>query len=135
MTNDEKNCISAGLLVFATATEMIMRFWLLMEKHVLTGQSKQLFNEMQHGIKHAQVYYSRFLEKYEDNLIDMDNDYARVEAIRRNAAFMVRTYLTTLNLNNNGIEDEQIEAMLNEALPEEAQLAISQEVINRFVIR
>lgn len=137
MTNEEKNAISAGLLVFAAATEMMMRNWLLMEKHVLTGESKQIFNEMQHGIRHAQVYYSRFMDRYENSLMDMDKDYKRVEEIRKNAAFIARLYLITLNLNNNGYPDENIEKALNDLLDREEnpEMFVGKDVIDKFRIR
>lgn len=134
---DEKNAISSGLLTMATATEMMMRFWCLMEGHTLVGPSKHLFNEMQHGIKHAMVYYQKFMEQYENTLIDMDKDMGRVEDIRKNGAFIARTYLHTLNLNNNGYPDENIEKALTDILAreEKPEIFVRPEVIDQFRIR
>lgn len=137
LSDDERNAISSGLLSFATATEMTMRFWCLMEGHTLTGESKHMFNEMQHGIKHAMIYYQKFMERYEKALLDMDNDMTRIEQLRQQGAFLARLYFHTLNLNNNGYPDENIEKALLDILnkEEKPRIFIRQEIIDRFVIR
>lgn len=137
MTNNERNGISAGLLVFATATEMMMDYWLKMESYVLTGESKMLWNAMQHGVKQARHYYERFTDKYSSALFGMDNDCKRIDEIRNEAAFIARIYLTTLNLNNNGYPDENIEKALNDILSKEdkCEMFISKELIDKFRIR
>ena len=137
MTETEKNAISAGLLVFATATEMFMNKWLLATNSRLTGESKMLFNGMKHGVESAKHYYGRFTEKVASVVFDEDKDPARFDSLMQEAAFMARTYFTTLNLNNNDYPDESIEKALNDILAKEEnpEIYVSKEVIDMFRVR
>lgn len=137
MTETEKNAISASLLVFATATEMLMQEWLRMEKMTLTGESKMMFNGMTDGIKKAKFYYARLTETYASVLFDMDKDSARLDEMRKDAAGTIRLYLKYLNMDANGYAIESLENAINRLLTNEQdpKILVSEEVIKKFTIK
>lgn len=135
MTKQEDNAISQSLLALATATEMMMDFWLRSQHATLTGESKMLFNGMQHGIQQARHYYERFTDKYTSVLYEMDKDCDRIDSIRKEASFVARIYLTCLNLYFNNITNEEIEKRLQSMIDDSDELFISKEVIDKLKIR
>ncbi len=131
MTEDKKNRVSAGLLIFATATERLMSEWLNMEKGELHGESKMLFNMMQHHVKSARHYYERLTDKVATVLYESDKDSKRIDYMRRDADAMIRLYLRVCNAEANGYPSENVEDALLR-LPGGKEPMISDEVINRF---
>ena len=131
MTENEKNMISAGLLIAASATERLMQEWLNMEHGELRGESKMLFNSMHHHVLAARHYYERFLDKVATVLYQSDNDSKRIDYLRKDADAMIRLYLRLCNAEANGYPSESVEDELLR-LTDGKENVISDEVINLF---
>lgn len=131
MTEDEKNRISAGLLIAATATERLMQEWLNMEHGELRGESKMLFNNMQHHVRAARHYYERLTDRIATVLYESDKDSKRIDYMRQDADAMIRFYLRVCNAEANGYSSESVENALRR-LTDGKDNIISDEMINRF---
>lgn len=133
----DNNSMSAAMLVFAYATEMLMREWLKANNWSLQGESKMLFSGMQQGVQKALHYYERLTEKYAGVVFKMDKGCTRLDEMRSDSAAIVRLYLEYLNMDANGYPIENIEAAIGRLLEKEEnpKIIVSDEVINKFRIQ
>lgn len=137
LTDREKNALSAGLLVFATATEMLMQAWLRSENKMLQGENKMLFNGMTRGVQQARYYYERFTDKIVTVLYEEDENSNRIDRLREDASDMVRLYLTSLNCSYNGFDTQAIIDGMNRLLEkiEDPKVIVGEAAIDNFKIK
>ena len=137
MTRDEKNAVSSGMLVAAKATECFVDYWLRMEHAVLTGRHKQLYNRMVEHAKALRYYYEQVTDRTVAVLYKEDKDAQRIDQLLKDAADMVRVYLTLLNCHQNGYDTQAIIDAINrliDAEPEPKRI-VSNEIIDKFKVR
>ena len=136
MTRDEKNAVSSGLLVSGRQTEFFMDFWLRMESAVLTGRSKQLWNNMTHAIRSARFYWEQFVDNTTTTLYDEDKDSKRIDMLLLDASDMARLYLTSINLSANGYSIQAVIDAMNRLIEQEEnpKILVSKEVIDKFKV-
>lgn len=137
MTQQEQNTIAAGLMVFATATEELIRTYMNMQQVQLAGESKMLFNSMQHAIRQAKFYYERLNDMFGQVLIESDKNANRFDLMREDADYLIRLYLRITNLNQLGYPNDEIENSLRrlqlKGMSEDnKQPDVSEAVIERF---
>ncbi len=140
MTQNERNHICEGLLIFATATERLMREYLNMEHVRLRGESKQMYNSMTSHIRSAMYYYSRFTDLTMEVLAQSDRNFKRVDDMRLDGDFMIRLFLRVINCNvhkfYNGNIEEGLQKLADKAQEEDGiEPEISEDVIRMFRMR
>lgn len=137
MTQEENSVISTAMLVFATATEAIMRKWLHTNSITLTGENKMIHNGMKRSVKQAMYYYERFNDKMTTASYEIHEDVGFMEDIRYNASDMTRIALRVINLYKKGVTTKDIEDMLIKMAEDKgtANQAVSDLVIESFKIK
>lgn len=139
MTQQEKNTIAAGLLVFSTAAEELMHSYLNMQHVQLAGEGKMLFNNMQRAVREARYYYERLNNMFATALVTSDKSFRRADMMRQDADYLIRLYLRLMNLEELGYPSEEVEKTLRR-LQDKAtendseQPSISEQVIDKFRI-
>lgn len=137
MTRQEKNAVSAGLLVFATATEMFMKNWLRMENITLVGKNKMLWNNMQRSVKAARFYYEQFMDNVASTIYEEDKDCNRIDQLMQDASDMARMYLTSVNCSQNGYDQQAVIDAMNRLLANEENpdILVGEKVVEMFKVR
>ena len=129
MTEQENNMIAGAMMVFAAATERLMREVLRIERKNLSHEGKEMWNGMQRGVRQARFYYERFTDAIATVLYE-DKATEQIDLMRLEGDEMIRLYLRIVNAMQNGHYPDHIENSIGK-LAEDKQV-ISEEVINQF---
>ena len=137
MTEQEQLSIAGSLLVFAFATEELMRSVLKIEKQPFSHETKQLWNGMLRSVQSAQYYYGKFTDLIASAIYESDgDDMTRQDIMRREAMEMIRMKLAVENANHNGYPATEVEKAVRRLSEGEGKRKIiSDEVIDKFKIK